>query len=97
MEHGHKPERERERDCDCEFTSTYPPPPIKALADGKPFMLDPTEPIMPSILLLLIYLVVFLGMIHMNGWALTTRLGYQFFGLHLVFVVYSAVSFYVSV
>ena len=65
--------------------------------EGKPFMLDPTEPILPSILLLLIYCAIFIVLIHVNGWALNTCLGYQFFGLHLVFVVWSAVSFYVSI
>ena len=40
------------------------------------------------------YCALFLVVIHYNGWALTTSTAYLLFAGHLVFVIWSIVSFY---
>ena len=64
---------------------------VKAAMDG-PVLMAKNEPIVSSTLVLLIYVVVFIGIIHFNGWKLNKTVSYSFFVAHLVFVGYSLLT-----
>lgn len=59
---------------------------LKSLIDGKPVELDDNEPLIASVLVLVVYLALFMGIIIMANWKLSRQVAYYFFVAHIVFL-----------
>lgn len=64
---------------------------MQSLISGKPYPLNPEEPLGLFVIILLVYCVIFLAAIHINGWVLTKNLGRAMIGAHLAFCVLAIV------
>ena len=66
---------------------------LQSLVTGQPYPLNPDEPLGLFVAIMMLYLVVFLSVVHLNGWFLSLNLAYAFFAGQFVFVAFVVTAF----